>query len=436
MECRYCQAANADDEHRCRRCGRRLRMGPVYTGSSAAAPALQYEAAPVFQYEASPLKAAPALRFETLETSTPSLRATSRLEPHATPKLSAPRRPITYQPSLFTSRELPHGGSIRNHRAGTRATVPAQAPASAPRQRRRKLIPGQQALEFTSHFTPVSPVVKAGRWRYLLRCSRRDPRASCDGGRSGHQHYSNGAGYFRNHIPPGGRGIRIERQDLPDVPWRSRRRRDFLQIAVVPRQRRYGRPKVDSSAAGEFRRPDAHSCAAILPDCVGLLELDGRGHRIAVGLGGRRDAHLARSHFQDLPDAGQLMGQGASAWRRFHDRRHRSLAARHPPVRSVGVDLIASELGSRQFAGDHDGAACVIHLHGMVPGVRGRRERTASPASPPRNRRYARHRPAARHCRAAPAGLMFSCFVPGEAMVAMGQFFIIAARRISGRVLS
>ena len=66
------------------------------------------------------------------------------------------------------------------------------------------------------------------------------------------------------------------------------------------------RPKVDASAAGEFRRPDAHSHATALPGCIGLLELDGRRHRIAVGPGGRRDAHLARSHFQDLPHAGQL----------------------------------------------------------------------------------------------------------------------------------
>ena len=51
MECRYCQAANTDDDHRCRRCGRRLRMSPVYTGSSAAAPVLQYESVPVLQYE-------------------------------------------------------------------------------------------------------------------------------------------------------------------------------------------------------------------------------------------------------------------------------------------------------------------------------------------------------------------------------------------------
>ncbi len=42
MECRYCQASNAEDDHRCRRCGRRLRLTPVYT-TSAAVPALRPE---------------------------------------------------------------------------------------------------------------------------------------------------------------------------------------------------------------------------------------------------------------------------------------------------------------------------------------------------------------------------------------------------------
>src|SRR5580698_2537573 len=87
MECRYCQSANADDDHRCRRCGRRLRMGPVYTGSSAAAPLLQYTTAEVHHSSAQPAAA------------------------QAKPGPNAVRRPasshITYQPSLFTSRELP-----------------------------------------------------------------------------------------------------------------------------------------------------------------------------------------------------------------------------------------------------------------------------------------------------------------------------------------
>jgi len=138
MECRYCQAANADDDHRCRRCGRRLRMGPVYTGSSAAAPVLQYEAAPVLQYEA--------------EASAPGPRAASRLEPHTSPEPSAPRRPITYQPSLFTSRELPLVVRFETIAPGA-APSPRKPQPSTPRQRRRKVIPGQQALEFTHQFS-------------------------------------------------------------------------------------------------------------------------------------------------------------------------------------------------------------------------------------------------------------------------------------------
>lgn len=141
MECRYCQAANSDDDHRCRRCGRRLRMSPVYTGSSAAAPVLQYEAAPAFQYE-------------TVESSAPGPRAASRLEPHTSPEPSAPRRPITYQPSLFTSRELPLVVRFETIAPDVVQPVPRKVQTSAPRQRRRKVIPGQQALEFTHQFAP------------------------------------------------------------------------------------------------------------------------------------------------------------------------------------------------------------------------------------------------------------------------------------------
>src|ERR1700722_84736 len=120
MECRYCQAANADDDHRCRRCGRRLRMSPVYTGSSAAAPVLQYEAAPTLH------------------------------EGHRPPEPSAPRRPITYQPSLFTSRELPLVVRFETIAPDSVQPSPRKPRPSAPRQRRHKVIPGQQALEFTS----------------------------------------------------------------------------------------------------------------------------------------------------------------------------------------------------------------------------------------------------------------------------------------------
>ena len=104
-------------------------MSPVYTGSSAAAPLLQYEAAPVLEYEVA-----------------------GRLEPHRAPEPSAPRRPVTYQPSLFTSRELPMVVRFETIAPGSMPPSPRKPQPSAPRQRRRKVIPGQQALEFTHQF--------------------------------------------------------------------------------------------------------------------------------------------------------------------------------------------------------------------------------------------------------------------------------------------
>jgi uncharacterized RDD family membrane protein YckC len=162
MECRYCQAANADDDHRCRRCGRRLRMSPVYTGSSAAAPVLQYEAAPASQYEAAPVsqyEAAPQAK--AMEASGPMRLATSRTEAHRPPEPSAPRRPITYQPSLFTSRELPLVVQFETIAPDAVQPSPRKMQTSAPRQRRRKLIPGQQALEFSHHSAQAARLSKA-----------------------------------------------------------------------------------------------------------------------------------------------------------------------------------------------------------------------------------------------------------------------------------
>jgi uncharacterized RDD family membrane protein YckC len=164
MECRYCQAANADDDHRCRRCGRRLRMGPVYTGSSAAAPVLQYNAAPVLHHDAAPVlqySAAPVSQPEAVETSSSLRRPAHRTEAHRSPEPSAPRRPITYQPSLFTSRELPLVVQFETIAPGSVQPSPRKPQPSAPRQRRRKVIPGQQSLEFTHPFTQSARSSKA-----------------------------------------------------------------------------------------------------------------------------------------------------------------------------------------------------------------------------------------------------------------------------------
>jgi uncharacterized RDD family membrane protein YckC len=138
MECRYCQAANADDDHRCRRCGRRLRLSPVYAGSSAAAPVLENNSVPVLHNNLQ-TNAALVLRYEN---------APNRTEPHRPPEPSAPRRPITYQPSLFTSRELPLVVQFETIAPDAVQPSPCKTPTSAPRQRRRKAFPGQQALEF------------------------------------------------------------------------------------------------------------------------------------------------------------------------------------------------------------------------------------------------------------------------------------------------
>jgi uncharacterized RDD family membrane protein YckC len=128
MECRYCQSANADDDHRCRRCGRRLRTGPVYTAASAAAPVLQSGVAPVLQYA-------------------PEEAARPSRQPAATPRLPT-TRPVTYQPSLFSSRELPRVVPFETIAPGVLPTPPRKTPPAAPRQRHRRVIPGQQALEF------------------------------------------------------------------------------------------------------------------------------------------------------------------------------------------------------------------------------------------------------------------------------------------------
>jgi uncharacterized RDD family membrane protein YckC len=150
MECRYCQAANADDEHRCRRCGRRLRS-PVYAGASAAAPVLYDAAAPVLQYNSAPVlhdSAAPALQPGAAASS--MRRTANRLEEHRSPEPSAPRHPVTYQRSLFPSRELPLVVQFEAIAPGSVQPAPRKPQPSTPRPRRHKPIPGQ--LDFSNHF--------------------------------------------------------------------------------------------------------------------------------------------------------------------------------------------------------------------------------------------------------------------------------------------
>jgi uncharacterized RDD family membrane protein YckC len=133
MECRYCQASNAEDDHRCRRCGRRLRMTPVYT-TSAAIPKLRTE-------------------FDEVQPADHAGHVATEPPP-------PPRRPITYQPSLFSGRELPRVVPFESIAPSAAPPRLRQPPSSVRRVRNRKVIPGQQSLEFaTRSIKPADGVI-------------------------------------------------------------------------------------------------------------------------------------------------------------------------------------------------------------------------------------------------------------------------------------
>jgi uncharacterized RDD family membrane protein YckC len=111
-------------------------MTPVYS-SSAAAPALHYVN-------------------ESKPASKSSSGAAVAEEP-ALPPLT--RKPITYQPSLFSSRELPRVVAFETIAPGVIET-PVRKPISPkPRARHRRVIPGQQSLEF-------APAAGSGRYAH------------------------------------------------------------------------------------------------------------------------------------------------------------------------------------------------------------------------------------------------------------------------------
>jgi uncharacterized RDD family membrane protein YckC len=100
-------------------------MTPVYAAASSAAPQLQYEPGET--------RHAPASNRRSVTTE-PAQR---------------PRKPITYQPSLFTSRELPRVVPFETIAPESVEAPPKTAVSTRPRVRQRKAIPGQQNLEFS-----------------------------------------------------------------------------------------------------------------------------------------------------------------------------------------------------------------------------------------------------------------------------------------------
>lgn len=154
MQCPYCSAANADEDHRCKRCGRRLGVAgadaPRYE-YSAAAPELEREREPVEEREA--------------------------------PQKSLPRKPV-YQPALFTTSRLVAFESF----APESVDRPVKKPAP-PRHKPKKAPPGQQTFAFdpdaqryqTVYQGPVQPLdsVLSGEARVAPKAHRM-VAAACD----------------------------------------------------------------------------------------------------------------------------------------------------------------------------------------------------------------------------------------------------------------
>ena len=89
--------------------------------------------------------AVPALRTEFIESEHADHAGSVAAEPPPLP----PRRPITYQPSLFSGRELPRVVPFESI-APSVAPPLRQQPSPTRRVRHHKVIPGQQSLEFVT----------------------------------------------------------------------------------------------------------------------------------------------------------------------------------------------------------------------------------------------------------------------------------------------
>lgn len=123
MICRYCTAKNEDDDHRCRRCGRRMHT------DTRAFPATNSSLAPAFDLNA---EAAP----ERAPQPVPGPRIVPTPAPNAEPRTN--REPVI-QASLFGPQEVPV--------ARESAPRPASKPTAAPKPKLDR--PAQTSLDFT-----------------------------------------------------------------------------------------------------------------------------------------------------------------------------------------------------------------------------------------------------------------------------------------------
>ncbi len=128
ITCSYCRATNAEDDHRCTRCGRRLHLTPPQ--AIAAAYGVSNAAT------ARALRPEPAPQPTTLPSTTP--------EQEERPQI---RRPA-YQRSLFNPREVPQ--IVPFESIAPKPLERARPRTERAKPRARRPIPGQQTLEFSA----------------------------------------------------------------------------------------------------------------------------------------------------------------------------------------------------------------------------------------------------------------------------------------------
>lgn len=134
MKCPYCSATNADEDHRCKRCGRRLSGNAAnpdtLSGTSGRPSPGLPNRTPRFQHAAT----AAALSFDLSHEASPN---------NAAPETEIKSRRSVYQPSLFASPRVVSFESF-----APEAVEPGQKKAYQPRPKARKILPGQQSFSF------------------------------------------------------------------------------------------------------------------------------------------------------------------------------------------------------------------------------------------------------------------------------------------------
>ena len=125
ITCSYCRATNAEEDHRCSRCGRRLQTTPSQAIAAA--------------YGASNAATARALR--PIAEPEPVAAPQPASEPEALPKRAVYQRP------LFSYREVPQVVTLDSIAPKPERT---RTRTESPRPRARRRDPGQQTLEFTN----------------------------------------------------------------------------------------------------------------------------------------------------------------------------------------------------------------------------------------------------------------------------------------------